>query len=152
MSDNVLDRLRQNRQRTTVPPRNDTLIARAQPAEPPTTPVPTPPAKVLTQATPAAMRPDPLAELRAELATIPSTHRHSAIVLDQDLDQQLTRYCKDHRITLEVFLEAAWVHAAAHPAALTEILTEAQRRYADRKRAGKLRRLITMLESPSQDE
>lgn len=92
---------------------------------------------------------DALEELKAELAAIPETHRHSAIVLEKELDQQLTRYCKDQRITVEVFLEAAWVQAAADPDALATILTEAKRRYADRKRAGKLRRLITMLEGKS---
>jgi hypothetical protein len=93
--------------------------------------------------------PDALEELKAELAAIPETHRHSAIVLEKELDQQLTRYCKDQRITVEVFLEAAWVQANADPAALATILSEAKRRYADRKRAGKLRRLITMLEGKS---
>jgi hypothetical protein len=84
--------------------------------------------------------------LKAELAKIPETNRHSAIVLEKELDQSLTRYCKDNRITIEVFLEAAWVHTTANPKAMEEILLEAKRRYADRKRAGKLRRLITMLE------
>jgi hypothetical protein len=142
MSDNVLDRLRQNRQRVAVPPRDDTLITQVQRPEPPSEPV--------AAGVEAAPLPhDALAELRAELATIPDTNRHSAIVLTKKLDQDLTRYCKDNRITLEVFLEAAWVHAAANPEALAEILTEAKQRYADRKRAGKLRRLITMLEGQS---
>jgi hypothetical protein len=85
-------------------------------------------------------------ELKAELAMIPETNRHSAIVLEKQLDQDLTRYCKDNRITVEVFLEAAWTYAASNPTAMEEILAEAKRRYGDRKKAGKLRRLITMLE------
>jgi hypothetical protein len=89
---------------------------------------------------------DALEELKADLAKIPETNRHSAIVLEKQLDQVLTRYCKENRITIEVFLEAAWMHAASNPDAMEEILSEAKRRYGDRKRAGKLRRLITMLE------
>ncbi len=89
---------------------------------------------------------DTLEELKAERAKIPETNRHSAIVLEKELDQNLTRYCKDNRITIEVFLEAAWVHASSTPDAMEEILAEAKRRYADRLRAGKLRRLLTMLE------
>jgi hypothetical protein len=87
-----------------------------------------------------------LDDLRAALAKIPATHRHSAIVLDNALDQELTRYCKDQRITVEVFLEAAWIQAAADPKLMQAILAEAKRRYSARKQAGKLRRLITMLE------
>ncbi len=192
MSDSVLDRIRQNRQRVTVPLRDDTLITQVQRPEPLAElavelaaepalaatvvtagtelvePVVEPVVEAVVEAAltapaiapsvapaiapsvaPAAITPDTLAELRAELATIPDTNRHSAIVLDKELDQNLTRYCKDNRITIEVFLEAAWMQAVANPAALAEILTAAKRRYADRKRAGKLRRLITMLEGQS---
>lgn len=145
MSDSVLDRIRQNRQRPAVPTRDDTLISRVQQPEAPQSSdvVKTPPE---TQVSAAPLSNDALEDLKAELAKIPETNRHSAIVLEKELDQSLTRYCKDNRITIEVFLEAAWVHVTANPEAMEEILTEAKRRYADRKRAGKLRRLITMLE------
>ncbi|HEY9628043.1 MAG TPA: hypothetical protein V6C84_12145 [Coleofasciculaceae cyanobacterium] len=146
MSDSVLDRIRQNRQRVAVPPRSDTLITKAQlpkqaeeiqSAEPP------------LGAKRSATNSDTLEDLKAELAEIPETNRHSAIVLEKELDQQLTRYCKDNRITVEVFLEASWIYASSNPDAMEEILAEAKRRYSDRKRAGKLRRLITMLEGKS---
>lgn len=71
------------------------------------------------------------------------------LVLEKELDYALTRYCKDNRITVEVFLEAAWSYAASQPEAAAQILTEAQRRYAERKRVGKLRRIVTTLESQS---
>jgi len=90
-----------------------------------------------------------LEELKAELSKVPPTNRHSAIVLQRELDQALTRYCKENRVTVEVFLEAAWVYASANPTAIEEILAEAKRRYVDRKRVGKMRRLITMLEGKS---
>jgi hypothetical protein len=146
MSDSVLDRIRQNRQRPAVPTRDDTLISRVQ--QPETLQslavVETLPEAQVSAAAPLSN--DALEDLKAELAKIPETNRHSAIVLEKELDQSLTRYCKDNRITIEVFLEAAWVHTNANPKAMEEIMTEAKRRYADRKRAGKLRRLITMLE------
>ena len=146
MSDSVLDRIRQNRQRPAVPTRDDTLISRVQQPEAPQSldVVETSPEAQVPPAAPLSN--DALEDLKAELAKIPETNRHSAIVLEKELDQSLTRYCKDNRITIEVFLEAAWVHTNANPEAMEEILTEAKRRYADRKRAGKLRRLITMLE------
>ena len=146
MSDSVLDRIRQNRQRPAVPPRDDTLISRVQPPESLQS---LDVVEALPEAQVSATAPlsnDALKDLKTELAKIPETNRHSAIVLEKELDQSLTRYCKDNRITIEVFLEAAWVHTTANPKAMEEILTEAKRRYADRKRAGKLRRLITMLE------
>ncbi|MCY7275752.1 MAG: hypothetical protein LH702_18955 [Phormidesmis sp. CAN_BIN44] len=149
MSDSVLDRIRQNRQRPAVPTRDDTLITGAQ--QPESTPTPdvteTLPETALIAAAPNTS--DALEDLKTERAKIPETNRHSAIVLEKDLDQTLTRYCKDNRITIEVFLEAAWVHASSGPDAMEKILAEAKRRYGNRKRAGKLRRLITMLEGQS---
>ena len=148
MSESVLDRIRQNRQRAAVPVRDDTLITNVHQPELPLE-------SDLVEPVPVAVSPvssttgDALEELKAELAKIPETNRHSAIVLEKELDQTLTHYCKDNRITIEVFLEAAWSHASSNPKLLGEILTEAKRRYSDRKRAGKLRRLITMLEGKS---
>jgi hypothetical protein len=86
-----------------------------------------------------------LEELKAQLAKFPPTRRHSAIVLDQDIDQELTRFCKDQGVTVEVFLEAAWLLTSAEPELMKAIMAEAKRRYKARKQAGKLRRLITML-------
>lgn len=156
MSDSVLDRIRQNRQRPAVPARDDTLITRVRQSE-------SSPIYKIIEPLPENPSEDPsdpkldtgdstsatLDALKAELVKVPPTNRHSAIVLEQELDQALTRYCKDNRVTIEVFLEAAWVYAAANPTAMAEILTEAKRRYSDRKRAGKLRRMLTMLEGKS---
>jgi hypothetical protein len=148
MSDSVLDRIRQNRQRAAVPPRNDALISGTQGIEQEELPV-FKASSIENESSSPPMSGDAMEELKAELADIPETIRHSAIVLEKELDQKLTRYCKDQRITIEVFLESAWLHASSNPDAMNEILVEAKRRYADRKRAGKLRRLITMLEGKS---
>lgn len=152
MSDSVLDRIRQNRQRPAVPARDDTLITRVRQSESYpiykiTEPLPEDPSD--PKLADVASNSDTLEALKAELVKVPPTNRHSAIVLEQELDQALTRYCKENRVTIEVFLEAAWVYAAANPTARAEILTEAKRRYSDRKRAGKLRRMLTMLEGKS---
>ncbi|MCT7953445.1 hypothetical protein NG798_26960 [Ancylothrix sp. C2] len=86
-----------------------------------------------------------LEELKAQLALFNGTRRHSAIVLDTEIDSNLTRFCKEKGITVELFLEAAWLEAVVSEELMKKILTEAKRRYQGRKQAGKLRRLITML-------
>jgi hypothetical protein len=55
------------------------------------------------------------------------------------------KFCKEKGVTVEVFLEAAWLQSVASPELMEKILVEAKSRYDSRKRAGKLRRLITML-------
>ena len=143
MSDSVLDRIRQNRNRTRVPQRDDVLVTKSpsneqenqldNPDEPETTQEDTAPSDAT------------LEELKVQLAKFPPTRRHSAIVLDQDIDQELTRFCKDQGVTVEVFLEAAWLLTSAEPELMKTIMVEAKRRYKARKIAGQLRRLITML-------
>ena len=151
MSDSVLDRIRQNRQRPAVATRDDSLITGVQPVD---TDISTNTqifedvldSDVSIEAISDNTQ-DTLGELKAELDKIPKTTRHSAIVLEKEVDQVLTRYCKENRITIEVFLEAAWIYASSNPSTMKKIVTEAKHRYDDRKRAGKLRRLITMIES-----
>ncbi|HEY9752923.1 MAG TPA: hypothetical protein V6C46_08225 [Coleofasciculaceae cyanobacterium] len=161
MSDNVLDRIRQNRKRASVPPRDDILIAQAHPSK--LLPENSSPdqARELSEVDSVDLSPRPLPstgntvsqtsstldELRAELAKIPETRRHSAIVLEKALDQELTRFCKEQGITVELFLEAAWLQIVADSKLMEATLVEARRRYRDRKRAGQIRRLITMLEA-----
>lgn len=141
MSDSILDKIRSNRKRTVVPSREDTLIAPKQGSEPIAEPdnAENESSKETTGST------STLEELKAELAKIPPTRRHSAVVLDAEIDANLTRLCKEKGVTVEVFLEAAWLQSAASPELMEKILVEAKSRYNSRKRAGKLRRLITML-------
>ncbi len=86
-----------------------------------------------------------LASLKAELEQYPETRRYSAIMLEKDLDSQLTQFCKDRGITVEIFLEAAWAIASADETLVQKITTQAKRRYDQRKRVGQIKRLITML-------
>jgi hypothetical protein len=149
MSDSVLDRIRKNRTRSVAPPREDALITQSQSAIDSEEARETIAPVAQTQSDhqePVAASGNTLEQLKAELAKLPETHRHSAIVLEKALDQELTRYCKDERITVEVFLEAAWAQACTDPALMEKIVDEAKRRYKARKEAGRLRRLITMLE------
>jgi hypothetical protein len=146
MSDSVLDRIRQNRNRTRVPQRDDVLVTKS-PSNEPGSQLDNPDERETTKedtedttATDATLE-----ELKAQLAKFPLTRRHSAIVLDQDIDQELTRFCKDQGVTVEVFLEAAWLFTSAEPELMKVTMAEAKRRYKARKQAGKLRRLITML-------
>ena len=150
MSDSILDKIRSNRKRTIVPNREDTLIAPKQESQ-----------QIAQRSTPAnetlnktsanetsnetTNSNSTLEELKAELAKIPPTRRHSAVVLDAEIDANLTRFCKEKGVTVEVFLEAAWLQAVASSELMEKILVEAKCRYDSRKLAGKLRRLITML-------
>jgi hypothetical protein len=140
MSDNVLDRIRQNRNRAEVPTRDDALVALPSQREPVNQTIvdSVNPVKTATSR-------GTLEELKAELTKFPEMRRHSAIVLEKSLDQELTRFCKDQGITVEVFLEAAWTQVTTDPSLKEQIVVEAKRRYTVRKQAGKLRRLITML-------
>lgn len=130
------------RKRASIPARTDTLAQQIKLKEESASLIP----EAMEQELPKSPEGNTLEELKAELATFPQTRRHSAIVLDVDIDDALTKFCKEHRITVELFLEAAWVKAGNHPAILNEIIADAQDRRARRNRAGKLRRLITMLE------
>jgi hypothetical protein len=141
MSDSILDQIRSNRKRTVVPSREDTLISPKQGSEHIAQPENTEneASKEITNSN------STLEELKAELAKLPPTRRHSAVVLDAEIDANLTRFCKEKGVTVEVFLEAAWLQSVASPELMEKILVEAKSRYDSRKRAGKLRRLITML-------
>ncbi len=141
MSDSILDQIRSNRKRTIVPSREDTLIAPKHGSE-----------HIAQQSTTeneaskeTTDSNSTLEKLKAELAKIPPTRRHSAVVLDAEIDASLTRFCKEKEVTVEVFLEAAWLKAVASSELMEKILVEAKCRYDSRKLAGKLRRLITML-------
>jgi hypothetical protein len=141
MSDSILDKIRSNRKRTVVPSREDSLIDPKQGSEQIAQ-------QLTTESETSKETTDSnsiLEELKAELAKNPPTRRHSAVVLDAEIDANLTRFCKEKGVTVEVFLEAAWLEAVASSELMEKILVEAKSRYDSRKLAGKLRRLITML-------
>lgn len=138
-NDNILDKLRKNRQRATVE-RQDPLFNQDNPQKQEETTIQ--PKKNEIKGT--------LAELKEKLAQIPSTKRRSGIVLESALDLELTSYCKQQGITVETFLEATWLTVQGTEM-LAKITAEAKIRYNQRKSAGQLRRLITTLENQESD-
>lgn len=126
---NVLEQLR-NRKRASVPKRTDSLI---------------PETRVEDSDEQSLSSPSTLEDLQQKLAQYPKTKRRSAIVIEEDIENQITQYCRSHKITIETFLEAAWAISQSNQTTLKKMTKEAQSRYNSRKEAGKLRRLITML-------
>ena len=152
MDDNILNQLRNKRNRRTVEPRIDALVQQGSQSVPeleleeaPTLPLPVESVENSTATNGA----DTIAALIASLEQYPETKRHSAIVLEKDLDQKLTQFCRIRGITVETFLEAAWTVASEDNMLREKITTEAKRRYDQRKRVGQLKRLITMLSNSS---
>ena len=133
-SDSVLAKLRDKRSRATVSTREDILV----------------PKQEITEALEDRNNLEPVKDnsieaLQKELALFPETVRHSGIVLEKGIDRDLTQFCRDNKITVELFLEAAWCLSDLEPEFLERILVSAKQRYTSRKQAGKTRRLLTML-------
>lgn len=152
MDDNILNQLRNKRNRRTVEPRIDALVQQGSQSVPELEleEAATLPSPVESVESPTATNgASPIAALIAELEQYPETKRHSAIVLEKDLDQKLTQFCRIRGITVETFLEAAWTVASEDNTLREKITTDAKRRYDQRKRVGQLKRLITMLSNSS---
>jgi hypothetical protein len=134
-SDNVLAKLRDKRSRATVSTRADILVPKQEATEP---------LESTNNLEP--VRDNSIEALQKELVSFPETVRHSGIVLEKGIDRDLTQFCRDNKITVELFLEAAWCLSDLEPEFLERILMEAKQRYTSRKQAGKTRRLLTMLQ------
>ena len=134
-SDNVLAKLRDKRSRATVSTREDILVPKPEPTAPDE-----------NKNNLETVKESSVEALQKELASFPETVRHSGIVLEKGIDRDLTQFCRDNKITVELFLEAAWCLSDLEPEFLERILVEAKQRYTSRKQAGKTRRLLTMLQ------
>ena len=134
-SDNVLAKLRDKRSRATVSTREDILVPKPEVIEP-----------LESKSNLEPARDNSIEALQKELASFPETIRHSGIVLEKGIDRDLTQFCRDNKITVELFLEAAWCLSDLEPEFLERILVSAKQRYTSRKQAGKTRRLLTMLQ------
>ncbi|WP_373543328.1 hypothetical protein [Chamaesiphon sp.] len=134
-SDNVLAKLRDKRSRATVSAREDVLVPKPEPTE-----------SLESENNLEPVQDNSIEALQKELASFPETVRHSGIVLEKGIDRDLTQFCRDNKITVELFLEAAWCLSDLEPEFLERILVEAKQRYNSRKQAGKTRRLLTMLQ------
>jgi hypothetical protein len=134
-SDNVLAKLRDKRSRATVSTREDILVPKPEVIEP-----------LESKSNLEPARDNSIEALQKELASFPETIRHSGIVLEKGIDRDLTQFCRDNKITVELFLEAAWCLSEQEAGFLERILVSAKQRYTSRKQAGKTRRLLTMLQ------
>lgn len=158
MSD-VLSKIKAKRNRATVPARVDSLLKQNSPqdeennVEGSESPVIATDEQVIDsdasrkkQHESSSTSKGQIETLRTELDKYPEIIRHSAIRLEKELDSRLTRFCKENGCTIETFLEAAFEEAEADTIWREKILKNARSRYASRKKAGKLRQLITQLE------
>jgi hypothetical protein len=134
-SDSVLAKLRDKRSRASVSTREDILVPKPEITEP-----------LESENNLEPVQDNSIEALQKELASFPETVRHSGIVLEKGIDRDLTQFCRDNKITVELFLEAAWCLSDLEPEFLERILVEAKQRYTSRKQAGKTRRLLTMLQ------
>ena len=134
-SDSVLAKLRDKRSRATVSTREDILVPKPEPTAPDE-----------NKNNLETVKESSVEALQKELASFPETVRHSGIVLEKGIDRDLTQFCRDNKITVELFLEAAWCLSDLEPEFLERILVSAKQRYTSRKQAGKTRRLLTMLQ------
>jgi hypothetical protein len=134
-SDSVLAKLRDKRSRATVSTREDILVPKPEAIE-----------HLESTIILETSKDNSIEALQKELALFPETIRHSGIVLEKGIDRDLTQFCRDNKITVELFLEAAWCLSDLEPEFLERILVSAKQRYTSRKQAGKTRRLLTMLQ------
>jgi hypothetical protein len=134
-SDSVLAKLRDKRSRATVSTREDILVPKQEITEP-----------LEDRNNLEPVKDNSIEALQKELALFPETVRHSGIVLEKGIDRDLTQFCRENKITVELFLEAAWCLSDLEPEFLERILVSAKQRYTSRKQAGKTRRLLTMLQ------
>ena len=84
-------------------------------------------------------------KLETELSQLPENGKRLAVHLEKELRNELVSYCNQKEITPETFVEASLVILKQHPEIKAEMVHEARSRLAQRKRAGFLRRTISML-------
>ena len=84
-------------------------------------------------------------KLETELSQLPENGKRLAIHLEKDLRNELVVYCNKEEITPETFIEASLVILKQHQKIKSEIVSEARSRLSLRKRAGFIRRTISML-------
>ena len=84
-------------------------------------------------------------KLETELSQLPENGKRLAVHLEKQLRTELVSYCNKQEITPETFVEASLVILKQYPHIESEIANEARSRLLLRKRAGFIRRTISML-------
>lgn len=68
------------------------------------------------------------------------------IRLEESLDDEISDFVQGKRLSIEILLEALYLHAKKDEAAMEDILTVAKERMKERKEAGKLRRVYSQMQ------
>jgi len=134
MSNDMLSRIRNRSNRRTVPPRDSSLAdidkddVAPSPSSSDSTSLPT----LLPQET---------------TENLVETAPRRQIRLEQSIDDRLAQLCRIERLTVETFLEAAFLACSRDEKLMRKVATEAKERLRERKRAGRIRRLRTEREA-----
>ncbi|MGB3292592.1 MAG: hypothetical protein WBB01_06390 [Phormidesmis sp.] len=88
---------------------------------------------------------DAAASIEAQLEKLPEVTSRRSVRLEKSLFKELSILCQQHGITMETFLEASYVVSSGDSDVENQVIVEAQRRMEDRKQAGRLRRVLTQL-------
>ncbi|MGR3279357.1 hypothetical protein ACSYAD_30280 [Acaryochloris marina NIES-2412] len=84
------------------------------------------------------------ANLSAELASFPPiAQKKVGVRLEEDVLAGLEATCKQNKITIETFLEAAFIACQQESLVMDATIADAQARLARRKRAGTIRSILT---------
>jgi hypothetical protein len=86
-----------------------------------------------------------IAKLETELSQLPENGKRLAVHLEKEVRNELVAYCNQQEITPETFVEASLVILKQHQEIKEDIAKEARSRLFLRKRAGLIRRTISML-------
>lgn len=134
MSNDMLSRIRNRSNRTTVPPR-DTSLADVKKDEAVTG------SAISDSPSLSTLPPEEIIEELVETAP------RRQIRLEQSIDDRLAQLCQTERLTVETFLEATFLACSRDEKLMRKVITEAKERLKERKRAGRIRRLRTEREA-----
>jgi hypothetical protein len=134
----LLDKIKKEHESPTVkvPPRQDELVPKVEALPSETNPI-----------APEEGTPEPvqsIASLEKELETLPSvTNKKIGVRLEEDIYEEVRRFCQENSITVETLLEAYFTVCQSQPKLLEKIIDEARFRLKRRIKAGNIRSLLT---------
>lgn len=135
----ILDKLK-SRKRATVAERDNSLLTEVDPEESLSKPTTT--ENISTSIIDTS-------EMNSRLAALPLVADRRQIRLEISIDQELENLCKNQpkgkKMTVETFLEAAFLTCKDNPELMNQVMDIASRRLSKRKEAGKLRRVLAQL-------
>jgi hypothetical protein len=87
-----------------------------------------------------------LSNLKAELDNLPTVGKRLAVHLEEGIRDDLIKLCDSNDITPEIFIEAAIAFLQDQPNKMPKVISNAKARLAKRKRAGLVRRTLSMMQ------